>query len=51
VRVIATDSDVAVGDGPEVRGPSLSLLLALSGRKVALAELDGPGVALLANQL
>jgi len=51
VRVTATDSDVSVGDGPEVRGPSLSLLLALSGRRVALAELDGPGVALLANQL
>lgn len=51
VRVSATDSDVTVGDGPEVRGPSLSLLLALSGRRVALAELDGPGVALLANQL
>lgn len=47
VRVIATDSDVAVGVGPEVHGPSLSLLLALSGRRVALAELHGPGVDVL----
>ena len=47
VRVSATDSDVAVGVGPEVHGPSLSLLLALSGRRVALAELHGPGVDVL----
>ena len=30
-------------------GPALSLLLAISGRKVALADLDGPGVAVLAG--
>lgn len=51
VRVSATDSDVAVGDGPEVHGPSLSLLLALSGRRVALAELGGPGLPALKNLL
>ena len=51
VRVVATDSDVALGTGPVVTGTTLSLLLALSGRKVALAELDGPGVPVLANQL
>lgn len=49
VRVIATDSDVAVGAGPEVSGPTLSLLLALSGRREALADLNGPGLPALAN--
>ncbi len=47
VRLRATDADVSIGDGPEVRGPALSLLLAISGRKSALGDLDGPGVPAL----
>ena len=50
VRVTATDSG-RVGSGPAVSGPTLSLLLALSGRRVALADLDGPGVGRLAGLL
>jgi uncharacterized protein (TIGR03083 family) len=48
VRLTATDADVSIGDGPDVTGPALSLLLAVSGRRVALADLDGPGVPALA---
>ena len=48
IRLTATDADVSIGDGPEVRGTALSLLLAVSGRSVALAELAGPGVQALA---
>lgn len=33
--------------GPEVASRALSLLLAVSGRRAALADLDGPGTALL----
>ncbi|MFO6451269.1 MULTISPECIES: maleylpyruvate isomerase family mycothiol-dependent enzyme [unclassified Aeromicrobium] len=51
VRMTATDADLTAGDGPEVRGPALSLLLALSGRPVALDDLDGPGVEPLAARL
>ncbi|MEB3369517.1 maleylpyruvate isomerase family mycothiol-dependent enzyme [Saccharopolyspora mangrovi] len=47
-RLTATDADVSCGDGPEVRGPTLPLLLAISGRRVALDYLDGPGVDELA---
>lgn len=47
VRLHATDADLSIGDGPEVRGPALSLLLAISGRPVAAGELDGPGVGAL----
>jgi len=43
----ATDTDFTLGSGPLVEGPAISLLLAASGRKSALAELDGPGVDLL----
>jgi hypothetical protein len=47
VRLTAADADVSIGDGPEVSGSTLSLLLAISGRRVALDDLDGPGVAAL----
>lgn len=47
IRLHATDEDVSIGDGSEVRGPALSLLMAISGRKVALRDLDGPGVSAL----
>ncbi|MDF6017640.1 maleylpyruvate isomerase family mycothiol-dependent enzyme [Streptomyces sp. JH34] len=47
-RLTASDADVAIGEGPEVSGPALSLLLAVSGRRVALDDLGGPGVPALA---
>lgn len=49
VRLTATDAEVSIGEGPEVRGPALSLLLAVSGRRTALGELDGPGLGALAS--
>jgi uncharacterized protein (TIGR03083 family) len=48
LRLTAADTDVSIGDGAEVSGSALSLLLAISGRRVALDDLDGPGVAVLA---
>lgn len=47
VRLAAADADVTIGEGPAVHGTALSLLLAVSGRRVALDDLDGPGVATL----
>ncbi|WP_206977951.1 maleylpyruvate isomerase family mycothiol-dependent enzyme [Streptomyces sp. M54] len=46
-RLTATDAGLSIGEGPEAAGPALPLLLAVSGRRVALGELDGPGVAAL----
>jgi uncharacterized protein (TIGR03083 family) len=43
----AIDTDFSVGSGPLVTGPAVSLLLASSGRKSALADLSGPGVQVL----
>lgn len=47
VTLHATDLDVTIGDGPQVRGSALNLLMAISGRDVALEDLEGPGVDLL----
>ncbi|MFH9609663.1 maleylpyruvate isomerase family mycothiol-dependent enzyme [Streptomyces sp. NPDC017448] len=49
VRLTATDADLSIGEGPEAAGPALSLLLAVSGRRAALDDLDGPGVAVFAG--
>jgi len=47
LRLVAPDVDWSHGDGPEVRGPSEALLMALAGRPTALAELEGDGLAIL----
>jgi uncharacterized protein (TIGR03083 family) len=47
VSLRATDADWSHGTGPEVSGPILSLVLAMTGRTAALAELSGDGVATL----
>jgi uncharacterized protein (TIGR03083 family) len=48
VRLTATDTDWTTGEGPEVSGHMLSLLLAMTGRRAALEDLTGDGVATLA---
>ena len=47
VQLRATDTDITIGEGAEVAGPAASILLAVSGRADALADLTGPGVARL----
>ena len=51
LRFEATDLDWAAGAGPTVAGPAEAVMLALTGRAVVLAELAGPGVAILRNRL
>jgi uncharacterized protein (TIGR03083 family) len=46
----ATDTGWSTGSGPEVTGPHLSLILAMTGRKAALAELSGAGVDTLKSR-
>jgi uncharacterized protein (TIGR03083 family) len=43
----ATDTSWQHGSGPEVAGPILALLLAMTGRATALEDLTGDGVGLL----
>jgi uncharacterized protein (TIGR03083 family) len=42
-RLVATDTAFAHGSGPEIRAPAITLLIAMSGRPVAMTELAGPG--------
>ena len=44
LRLQATDADWSTGSGPLVRGPALSLLLAMTGRHAVLDELSGDGL-------
>lgn len=50
VRLQATDTDWSHGDGPPVSGPIVSLLLVMAGRKAALDDLTGEGVATLSSR-
>lgn len=47
----ATDADFREGSGPEVRGPLLSLVMVMAGRRAFLPVLDGDGVPELSGRL
>jgi hypothetical protein len=47
VRLVATDADWTAGDGPELRGRAVDLLLFLANRHQAVEHLSGPGTAAL----
>jgi uncharacterized protein (TIGR03083 family) len=51
LRLRANDIEWSHGRGPEVTGPGEALLMAMSGRAAALADLNGPGLGTLAKRL
>jgi uncharacterized protein (TIGR03083 family) len=50
LRLRATDTEWAHGAGPEVAGPIHALLMAMTGRKAAVADLTGEGLTLLESR-
>jgi len=50
-RMSATDTEWSVGEGPEIRGPILAIVLLLSGRTAGYTDLAGPGAAALGATL
>jgi len=50
LRLRATDTEWSHGDGPEVSGPILSLVMAMTGRKAPVDDLAGDGVAALRSR-
>lgn len=51
VRLVSTDTGWTLGDGAELRGPAVDLLLVAAGRRAGLVALDGPGTAVVAERL
>jgi uncharacterized protein (TIGR03083 family) len=51
LRFEATDLDWARGGGPPIRGAAEAVMLALTGRRAALADLSGDGVAELHSRI
>ena len=51
LRLEATDIDWRHGSGPQVSGSGEALLMAMTGRAVALEDLSGPGVGRLADRI
>ena len=51
LRLVATDIDWSHGDGPEVKGDSRHLILALGGRAGVTDRLSGEGVDILASRI
>jgi hypothetical protein len=51
VRLVATDLDWSYGRGPQVRGSGEALLMAMAGRRDALADLTGPGQSAFAAHI
>jgi uncharacterized protein (TIGR03083 family) len=51
VRLVSADTGWTLGDGADLRGPDVDLLLVTAGRRAGLDALDGPGVAVVAERL
>ncbi|WP_028648057.1 maleylpyruvate isomerase family mycothiol-dependent enzyme [Nocardiopsis sp. CNT312] len=47
LRLVATDGPFATGEGPRVSGPTLALVMAMTGRGVFCDDLTGDGVPVL----
>jgi uncharacterized protein (TIGR03083 family) len=50
-RLVSTDTGWTLGEGPQVRGPDIDLLLLAAGRRAGLETLDGPGTSVVAARL
>ena len=51
VQLVSTDTGWTHGDGAELRGPDVDLLLARAGRRAGLDGLEGPGAEVLSARL
>jgi uncharacterized protein (TIGR03083 family) len=51
LKLHASDIGWTTGDGPAVQGPGEAIVLAAAGRKAALADLEGDGVATLRQRI
>ncbi|WP_163508724.1 maleylpyruvate isomerase family mycothiol-dependent enzyme [Fodinicola acaciae] len=50
LQLTATDGPFATGSGPLVSGPTIALIMAMTGREVFCDDLEGDGVAILRDR-
>jgi uncharacterized protein (TIGR03083 family) len=51
LRLVSNDTAWSYGEGPQVTGPAMSLLLAMTGRSAGLTDLSGEGAPTLRARL
>ncbi len=51
LRLLATDGPFRAGEGPEVAGPTLALVMTMAGRRAYLDQLQGPGRAIVVDRI
>ena len=51
LRLRATDGPFSVGEGPEVTGPTLALVMTMAGRRAYLDQLEGPGREIVVDRI
>jgi uncharacterized protein (TIGR03083 family) len=51
IRFVADDLDMTMGDGEQIHGRGIDIVMAMCGRTQALGALDGPGVERLRSRL
>ncbi len=51
VRLVSTETGWTLGDGAELRGPDVDLLLVAAGRRAGLEAQEGPGIAVVGERL
>jgi uncharacterized protein (TIGR03083 family) len=51
LRLVATDTGWTHGSGPEVKGPAMSLILAMTGRAAGADDLAGDGAPTMRSRL
>ena len=51
LRLVATDTGWSHGTGPEVKGPAMSLILAMTGRAAGTDDLAGDGAPTMRGRL
>jgi uncharacterized protein (TIGR03083 family) len=50
LRFVADDVDMTIGDGEEIRGRGIDIVMAMCGRTAALADLAGAGVDVMGTR-
>jgi uncharacterized protein (TIGR03083 family) len=51
LRMLATDGPFTSGEGPELTGPTLALVMTMAGRRAYVDQLEGPGRDIILDRI